>query len=75
MENKNKVTIKETHYQVLPKEEQRMLYVNGSIIPFYMGWDNATQCWKFVDENVPEHIRESESEISYFIEGSDFKHL
>jgi len=66
-------TIDNVQIQVLPEQEQRVIFIDGSIVPYFMGWNEKKYSWEFTDRNTPEKLIGNENAISNLIINSEKK--
>jgi hypothetical protein len=63
--------IRNTQVEVLKLDSQRMIFVNGSRIPYFMSFDEQDNAWKFTGDRVPEELRHIQADISDYIVASE----
>ena len=67
--------INKIHIQVVPKNGQREIFMNGGTTPSLMLWNKRKFSWEFINADTPEELKKIEHEISGFIINAEKKKM
>jgi hypothetical protein len=68
----SEITIGGLDIQILTDRENRTVFMDVDITPYYMRWNMAFKRWDFISIDIPDELRKIENDISEFIENSNY---